>query len=89
VITDAIVAVLNQMLRADPGATHALIANRIPCNATLAAHPAVQVEARGDLFSVGMLGVLNGVAAAEDGLVVVVADSDSGLIAHFERRVAP
>lgn len=88
-ITDTIVSVLNQMLRADPAATHALIANRVPCSATLVAHPVVQVEPREGFFTVGMLGVLNGVAAAEDGIVVAVWDDERSIITHFERRVAP
>lgn len=88
-MTDTIVTVLNQMLRADPAATHALIANRVPCNIELAEHPSVQVAARGGFFEVGLLGVLNAVAAAEDGVVVYVWDDETSLITHFERRVAP
>lgn len=88
-ITDTIVSVLNQMLRADPAATHALIANRVPCNAALAEHPTVQVAAQGNFFTVGVLGVLNAVAAAEDGLVVAVWDDQTNTITHFERRVVP
>ncbi len=59
---------LDRAFAADPNAMYALINNRIPCNDELADDPHIFVDpARvlpGSLCSVGMMGVLNGVLAA-------------------------
>ena len=47
--TDGITAALqtlNEACTADPGALHALICNRVPCNTALADHPPIQVHDR-------------------------------------------
>lgn len=63
--------VLNEAYEADPAALHALVCNRVPCNRLLAEHATVQVEtnivATGESFSVGMLGVINGICEATTG----------------------
>lgn len=90
VIAERIVEVLNEMLSADPAATHALVANHVPCNPTLAEHPTIQVDGHGGRFaSVGMLGVLNGLAGVDAesyGPVAAVYDSDMREILRFELR---
>lgn len=60
---------LNDSFNADPGAIHALICNRVPCNETFAADPFISVDAPPVLvgdghYCVGMLGVLVGVLSA-------------------------
>ena len=60
---------LNDAFHVDPGAMHALICNRVPCNETFAADPFIAVDAppvlSGDgYFCVGMLGVIVGVMSA-------------------------
>jgi hypothetical protein len=87
-IADQIAALLNEMLAADPAATHALIANRVPCNDTLRDHPTIQVHVRnasGIFPTVGMLGVLNGVAGTVR-RVVAVFDDDTHCLVRFEAQ---
>lgn len=72
----ALMACLNTAFQADPDAIHALTRNRVPCNAALANHPYVVVDANVALnkvedgtlqiehFSVGAIGLLNGVLTA-------------------------
>lgn len=71
---EAIVALMNELLEMDPVAVSALCHVRVPCNETLAAHPKVQVAllrdpaeagSNGDEYSVGLLGVLNGLGGAD------------------------
>ena len=63
-----VLTLLNSAFNADPSAMHALIVNRVPCNNELADDPFIMVEASQVLleesYSVGMLGVLNGVLNA-------------------------
>ena len=63
---EKVVKVLNDALKADPNAIHALLCNRVPCNRELVDHPTIVVESNPvmfdkNLYTVGMLGVLNGV----------------------------
>jgi len=59
---------LNTAFAADPNAIHALLVNRVPCNQSLAEHPHVVVDnppvIDGQHFSVGALGLVNGVLTA-------------------------
>ena len=79
---------LNRALRADRAAMSKLLRTRVRCNRALADDPDVQVAARGRLFSVGALGLLNGaVGASSDqwGKIVAVQEKD-GTVKRFERR---
>ena len=62
--------VLQAAFDIDPNAMHALVCNRVPCNQALADDPHEIVHEslvlNGHNFQVGMLGVLNGVLAAND-----------------------
>jgi len=60
ITSSEVVEFLNQLLEADRPAVAALIANRVPCNQVLADHPTVQVGVVHGGFSVGMLGIING-----------------------------
>ena len=72
-----IVDLLNEAFTLDPGAMHALVANRVPCNQKLGAHPTIQVEARQKaFFSVGMLGILNGLAMKEHETIEILFSGD-------------
>jgi hypothetical protein len=62
---------LNDAFKQDPGAIHALMCNRVPCNAILAEHEHVVVEVPPVLdndpvanYAVGTLGMINGVLTA-------------------------
>jgi hypothetical protein len=62
--------ILQRAFKADPNAMHALTVNRVPCNQALADDPDVIVDNPPVLgrthFSVGMIGVLNGILHAVD-----------------------
>lgn len=71
---DAVLRILNEGFKADPGAMHALCSNRVPCNAALALHPSILVgdvptgaRPQSELFCVGAIGLLNGVVEALTG----------------------
>lgn len=62
--------ILQRAFEADPNAMHVLTVNRVPCNQALADDPYVIVDNPPVLgrthFSVGMIGVLNGVLVGLD-----------------------
>lgn len=56
---------LNDALKLDPTAVATLVGMRVPCNEKLADHPTIQVRQDGEnTFSVGLLGLLNGIIGA-------------------------
>jgi hypothetical protein len=60
---------LNELVELDPEAVTALCENRVSCNEAVAQHESVQVSAQGDNhkeYSVGLLGVLNGMFGADN-----------------------
>ncbi len=77
-----IVDALNEAFQRDPQAIHSLLCNRVPCNAVLADDPYVCVEPTPRLvdkryYTVGTLGLVNGVLAAA-GLPLVNVVRGSG-----------
>lgn len=64
--TETVVRVLNDIFELDPVATARLFAIRVPCNEPFANHPTLPVKPEGDGFSVGFVGVLNGILWADD-----------------------
>lgn len=77
-----IVELLQEAIELDRNAVSALVAARVPCNEALANHPTIQVGDSAGCFSVGLLGILNGLCGvdAEDwGAVAIDVDSD-GLV---------
>jgi len=79
---------LNEIFKHDPEAVALLVKNRIPCNKALAAHESVQVRENCDgKFSVGILGILNGLFGADEkgyGPIAAVCEKD-GTITSFQR----
>ena len=67
VTLDETIDFLNELIKIDAPAIAALIANRVPCNKQLADHPTVQCLAQHGGFSVGMLGIINGLFGAHEG----------------------
>lgn len=61
---------LNAAFAADPDAIRSLMVNRVPCNKVLAEDPFVQVDEdkqlHGEHFSVGAIGLVNAVLAANE-----------------------
>lgn len=89
-LIDVFVQVLNEAYDSDPGAIHALLCNRVPCNDLLASHPAIQVElnkvARNEGYIVGMLGILNGVCERITGeRVAAVFEGDPPQLQGFTK----
>jgi hypothetical protein len=82
---DDAVALLNDMLRLDSSATAIMIGVRQPVNDALAQHPDIQAHGTPEgVFLVGMLGVINGLFGASDGIpgwgaVTAVYDKDGNL----------
>jgi len=65
-----IVDLLNEVVVLDKAAIHCLIVNRVPCNDMLAVHPRIQVDgSQASHCSVGLLGLLNGIADLDDELI--------------------
>lgn len=78
-ITAIAVLVLNRAFASDPDAIHAIICNRVPCNAALADDPSVVVDKSivSDVgWNVGMIGIINGILIEMDAPLVGVKFSD-------------
>ena len=76
VTIDEVLEVLNRIVKTDPQAAHDLVETRVDCNDSLVKDPTIQVAKEeipmlgttGTFYSVGLLGVLNGIFGVhEDG----------------------
>ncbi len=77
VLASRIIEYLNELLELDRSAVAALVANRTPCNTALAGHPTCQVVRQHRGYSVGLLGVLNGLCGIDErgrGLIAAYFD---------------
>lgn len=66
-IAEQYLKIMNEAFEADPDAVHALICNRVPCNAQLTAHPHIVVDlppTGTNIYTVGSLGLINGFLAS-------------------------
>jgi len=73
------VCVLNEAVAADAVAVASIVAQRVPCNDALVAHPTIQVgsDHPGGPVVVGLLGILNGIfGVAPDGFGAIAAVFD-------------
>lgn len=88
---DEAIAFLNELLAIDGPAIAALIANRVPCNQTLAEHPTVQVSAQHGGYHVGLLGIINGLFGTIDGVngPILTKWQDGNLIGFAKVEVYP
>jgi hypothetical protein len=88
-LADRIINALNDFVALDREALVKLLETRVPCNHALAGHPAVQVFkiAPGDPPTVGLLGILNGIAGVDfDGWGFIAASfDDDGHLVKFLR----
>ncbi len=82
-----IVSMLNDAIALDSNVLYALCENRTMCNPEFANHPTIQVMS-GEKVSadwcVGMLGILNGIAAMENKKIVAVYNDADTTILRFE-----
>lgn len=84
-----IVDVLNDAFKTDPRAVDALLCARSPCNQAMVDHPTIMVGSKnkkGDFPVVGILGVLNAIAATEDEIIEAQYDDDSHCMTGFRLR---
>ena len=79
---------LNSLLIVDRDAITRLISAHVPCNAAMADHPTVQVDVAIDrTYSVGVLGVLNGMIGVDWGSRgYIIARFNGGHLADFSLR---
>jgi hypothetical protein len=77
---------LNEYLKFDAGAVHALATFQVDCNNDLADHPFVQVRSDGAAHSVGMLGLINGLLLSVGPDVIVGCFGGNGEIIRFESQ---
>lgn len=81
---------MNDALKTDSDAITSLMNARVPCSNAMACHPTIQVRLNKELgvYSVGLLGILNGLCGAREdgwGFIAAVLDDASGDILKFER----
>jgi hypothetical protein len=78
--------VLNELYALDPEAADRLFTVRVPCNAAAASHPSIVVRDDPGGYTVGLIGVLNGVLRREDPCgsgVATVRDAETGVLVGF------
>jgi len=75
-----IVYLLNEVLELDKNAIFNLIEQRVFCNEDLGNHPTIMVTQENDKLFVGLLGIINGVVAWEDKVVVAQYSEDGELL---------
>ncbi len=96
-IAVAVVQLMNEALALDPIAVGKLANFRTPCNGALAGHESIQAGRYpdpGGPTTVGLLGILNGIAGADEatlGAVAAIVEDDGSVIGFrvLEERAAP
>jgi hypothetical protein len=84
VTVDDVLVLLNVTHAADPKAMDALVKARVSCNEELANHPTVQVGLRNGSYSIGILGILNGLFGIDGkGYGAIAANYDSDKLVGF------
>lgn len=73
---------LNQFLEMAPQTCQALVDHRVPMDPGLEEHPSIVVNDADGVLTVGLLGVINGMAAREDRRVGAAYD-DTGRLTGF------
>lgn len=79
---DDAIALLNDAYASDPGAMARLVEARVPCNEELADHPTVQVGHRNNSYTVGLMGIINGLFGVDvrgNGIIAASYDDNSNL----------
>lgn len=72
--SDDIAQLLNEALERDRAAIHSLIINRVPTNSSMIEHPTIMVDPMPseDFPTLGLLGILNGLAGLEGKIIEMV-----------------
>ena len=88
VAVEAVIELLNELLEIDSDAVSNLVLNRVECNEELADHSTVQVawNKEDDTFSVGLLGILNGLFGIDScGYGAICVEITDGKIIKFSK----
>ena len=89
-LAQSLIDFMNELVKLDRDAIHALVETRVICNQELTNHPTVQVStpANSEISSVGLLGILNGFVGVDDqqwGYIASIYDDD-GRLTGFDLR---
>jgi hypothetical protein len=84
-LAQSLIEFMNELVKIDKNAIHALIETRVICNKELVGHPTVQVSLpeNSEIASVGLLGILNGFVGVDNeqwGYMTSIYDDDGRLI---------
>lgn len=63
---DEVIEALNSMLACDNKAIQSMVMDRVRCNEALADHPSAQVAGDSGYYSIGLLGVINGLFGVDE-----------------------
>ena len=87
VTIDEVLTILNEAHADDPKAMDALIKARVNCNDKLADHPTIQIGVHHNGYSVGLLGILNGLFGIDSkGSGCIAASYDGDKLIGFIKR---
>jgi len=80
-----VVAFLNSLLNYDRAAVQSLCFKRVMCNEKLGEHPTVQTDLNVGMYSVGLIGILNGLFGVDsEGWGAIASEvDDNGQIVKF------
>lgn len=82
-IIDKIINIMNEALELDRNAVEELISTRVSCNEALSAHKSIQVKKEQDGYSLGVLGLLNGIGGIRSnswGHICVIINEDGSIV---------
>ncbi|MGP1664311.1 MAG: hypothetical protein ACTS5I_00045, partial [Rhodanobacter sp.] len=83
---DDTIAFLNELIAIDPDAIAHLCVKRVPCNEALSDHPTVQVAPEQHGYSVGVLGIINGLFGVDGiGWGPIMQVIEDGVTVRFQR----
>lgn len=77
---------LNSILKIDEKALNSLISHRVPCNKELGEHKTVQTLCDNSNYTVGLLGLLNGMCGKDEndwGFIVAEVNESNDQIERF------
>lgn len=82
---ESVVAILNDLFKADPEAITSLVNHRVSCNAALADHDRCTVlTTPTNRYEVGMVGVINGLLMDDTSTARIAAEyDDRGTLVRF------
>lgn len=84
-----IVGLLNELFKIDPGAIDALLCNRVPVNKEMLDHPTAMCDTKntnGDFPTIGLLGIVNAIAALDGELIEACYDDETHCLIHFQTK---